>query len=124
MDPFNSKFILKEKRWLWIDYDKGISIILVGFGHCMAALEGHAADLSAYPGWTYFGTFFYGFRMPLFFIISGLLVGRSLKKKGLNGYVGDRTNNILYPLLIWGIIEITLQIVAATFTKFTLHNEI
>jgi fucose 4-O-acetylase-like acetyltransferase len=123
MDPFNSKFILKEKRWLWIDYDKGISILLVGFGHCMAALEGHAADLSAYPGFTYFGTFFYGFRMPLFFIISGLLVGRSLKKKGLNGYVGDRTNNILYPLLVWGIIEITLQLVAARFTSLT-HNEI
>ncbi len=97
--------------------------MLVGFGHCMAALEGHAADLSAYPGWNYFGTFFYGFRMPLFFIISGLLVGRSLKKKGLNGYVGDRTNNILYPLLIWGIIEITLQLFAASYTSFT-HNAI
>ena len=120
MDPFNSKFILKEKRWLWIDYDKGISIILVGYGHCMDALTGHT-DLSAYPFFNYFGTFFYGFRMPLFFIVSGLLVARSLNKKGLNGYVGDRTNNILFPLLVWGFIEITLQIIAARFTNFT-HN--
>ncbi len=119
MDPFNSKFILKEKRWLWIDYDKGISIILVGYGHCMVALEGHVSDLSAYPGWTYFGEFFFGFRMPLFFIISGLLVGSSLNKKGLNNYIGDRTNNILFPLLVWGSIEITLQIIASRFTSFT-----
>jgi len=122
MDPFNSRFILKEKRWLWIDYDKGISIILVGFGHCMDTLEGHAADLQAYPFFNYFGTFFYGFRMPLFFIISGLLVGRSLNKKGLSNYIGDRSNNILYPLLIWGFIEITFQIIASRFTGFT-HNE-
>jgi fucose 4-O-acetylase-like acetyltransferase len=124
MDPFNSRFILKEKRWLWIDYDKGISIILVGYGHCMSALQGHAMDLNDYPFFHYFGTFFYGFRMPLFFIISGLLVGRSLNKKGLNNYIGDRANNILYPLLVWGIIEITFQIIAARFTHFTIHDDI
>lgn len=124
MDPFNSRFILKEKRWLWIDYDKGISIILVGYGHCMSALRGHAMDLDAYPLFHYFDTFFYGFRMPLFFIISGLLVGRSLNKKGLANYIGDRANNILYPLLVWGIIEITFQIIAARFTDFTIHNDV
>jgi len=124
MDPFNSKYILKEKRWLWIDYDKGISIILVGYGHCLASLENHAMDLQAYPFFSYFGTFFYGFRMPLFFIISGMLVGRSLNKKGLNNYIGDRTNNILYPLLVWGVIEITFQIIAARYTNFTTHESI
>jgi fucose 4-O-acetylase-like acetyltransferase len=122
MDPFNSKFILKEKRWLWVDYDKGISIMLVGYGHCMASLNGHVTDLSSYPFFTYFGAFFFGFRMPLFFIISGLLVGRSLNKKGLNNYIGDRTNNILYPLMIWGAIQVTLQIIAARFTTFTFHD--
>ncbi len=124
MDPFNSRFILKEKRWLWIDYDKGISIILVGYGHCLATLNGHAADLSNYPFFDYIGTFFYGFRMPLFFIVSGLLIGRSLNKKGLNHYISDRTNNILYPLLVWGIIEITFQLLSARYTHFSLHADI
>jgi fucose 4-O-acetylase-like acetyltransferase len=123
MDPFNSQFILKEKRWLWIDYDKGISIMLVSYGHCLTALNGYA-DLSAYPFFHYFGTFFYGFRMPLFFIISGLLVGKSLNKKDLSGYIGDRTNNILFPLLIWGCIEISMQIIAATYTNFTSNNTV
>jgi fucose 4-O-acetylase-like acetyltransferase len=122
MNPFNTQFILNEKRWLWIDYDKGISIILVGYGHCLAALDGHVMDLSAYPFFNYIGVFLYGFRMPLFFIVSGLLVGRSLNKKGLLGYISDRTNNILYPLLIWGFIEISMSILASKFTHFTNHN--
>lgn len=124
MDPFNSKYILSEKRWLWVDYDKGISIMLVGYGHCLDALEGHAMDLHSYPAFNYIGTFFYGFRMPLFFIVSGLLVGKSLKKKGLNNYIGDRSNNILYPLLVWGIIEISFQIIAARYTHLTTHENV
>src|ERR1700743_3151841 len=116
MDPFNSRFILKEKRWLWIDYDKGISIILVGYGHCYSVLEGHGLALDNYPFFKYIGVFLYGFRMPLFFIVSGLMIGKSLNKKGLRAYINDRTNNILYPLFIWGILQITLQILTARFT--------
>jgi len=123
MDPFNSQFILKEKRWLWIDYDKGISIMLVGFGHCLDSLNEHA-DLASYPFFNYMGTFLYGFRMPLFFIISGLLVGKSLNKKGLGGYINDRANNILFPLLVWGFIEISMQIIAATYTNFTSNDTV
>jgi fucose 4-O-acetylase-like acetyltransferase len=121
-DPFNAKFILNEKRWLWVDYDKGISIMLVGYGHALATLQGHGLNLSDYPFFNYIGTFLYGFRMPLFFIVSGLLVGRSLNKKGLGNYIGDRTNNILYPLLIWGFIEISFQIIASRFTNINIEQ--
>jgi fucose 4-O-acetylase-like acetyltransferase len=123
-DPFNSKFILNEKRWLWVDYDKGISIMLVGYGHTLATLQGHGLDLSSYPFFTYIGTFLYGFRMPLFFIVSGLLVGRSLNKKGLGNYIADRSNNILYPLLMWGFIEITFQIIAVRFGHLKVDERI
>jgi fucose 4-O-acetylase-like acetyltransferase len=119
MDPFNSRYILNEKRWLWIDYDKGISIILVGFGHCFLTLNGHGLPLDKYPFINYINTFMYGFRMPLFFIVSGLLVGRSLLKKGYGGYVSDRTNNILYPLFIWGSVQVTMQLLAARYTNNT-----
>jgi len=55
----------------------------------------------------------------VFFIISGLLVGKSLSKKGLGGYVRDRTNNILYPLVIWGSIQVTIQLLLSSMT----HNQ-
>jgi len=120
MDLFNSRYILQEKRWLWIDYDKGISIMLVGFGHCCLTLNGHGLPFEQYPFINYINAFLYGFRMPLFFIISGLLIGKSLNKKGLKGYVGDRLNNILYPLFIWGTIQVTMELLATSIT----HNHI
>jgi fucose 4-O-acetylase-like acetyltransferase len=118
MDLFNSKFVLKEKRWLWVDYDKGISIILVGYGHCYATLQNRLPALANYPFFNYIGTFLYGFRMPLFFIISGMMMAKSLNKRGLAAYIGNRNNNILYPLFVWGCIQITLEIIMNRYT----HN--
>ncbi|WP_184549764.1 acyltransferase family protein [Mucilaginibacter sp. FT3.2] len=118
MDLFNSKFVRQEKRWPWIDYDKGISIILVGYGHCYETLKDHGLPLDKYPFFDYIGVFLYGFRMPLFFIISGLLVVKSLNKHGLGAYIANRNNNILYPLFVWGTIQVTLQIIMNRYT----HN--
>jgi len=122
MTIFNTNSILKEKRWVWIDTDKGISIILVGFGHCFIILQNHGLALSSYPMIYYISVFLYGFRMPLFFIISGIFISGGLKRKGLNGYVSYRTDTVLYPLLIWGFIEITFQLIAARFTNNTVSS--
>jgi fucose 4-O-acetylase-like acetyltransferase len=118
MNIFNTQHILKEKRWKWIDYDKGISIILVGFGHCLSVMKGHV-DLDSYPIFNYIATFLYGFRMPLFFIISGIFISSGLKRKGLSGYVSNRADTVLYPLMVWGIIQITLQLITARISNNT-----
>lgn len=110
---FNSKAILGEHRTQWIDYDKGISIILVGYGHAFAVLQGHGTSFEHYPFLNYLGVFLYGFRMPLFFIISGMLLSKSIQRKGARGYLYSRVNNILHPLLVWGIIEITIKLASA-----------
>jgi fucose 4-O-acetylase-like acetyltransferase len=117
MTLFNSGSILKEKRWVWIDSDKGISIILVGFGHCLLVLDNHGLALSSYPIINYISVFLYGFRMPLFFIISGIFISGSLNRKGLNGYISYRADTVLYPLLIWGFIEVSFQLLAGRFTN-------
>jgi fucose 4-O-acetylase-like acetyltransferase len=117
---FNTKNILNKSRWIWIDSDKGISILLVGFGHCLAILRDHGLDMDAYPVINYISVFLYGFRMPLFFIISGVFIFSGLKKKGLKGYVANRADTILYPLMIWGFIEITFQLITSRYT----HNGI
>ncbi len=119
MEFFNTKSILKEKRWVWIDTDKGISIILVGFGHCLMVLQNHGLNLSAYPMINYMSVFLYGFRMPLFFIISGIFISGGLKRKGLDGYVTYRADTVLYPLLVWGFIETTFQLLSGRFTGNT-----
>jgi fucose 4-O-acetylase-like acetyltransferase len=48
--------------------------------------------------------------MPLFFIISGVFLGASLRKKGLRQFIEDRFRFIFYPFLVWGCIQITMQL--------------
>lgn len=91
---------------------------MVAYGHCYETLKDHGLALDQYPFFNYIGVFLYGFRMPLFFIISGLLIVKSLNKKGLSVYISNRSNNILHPLFVWGIIQVTLQIIMNRFT----HN--
>ena len=59
----------------------------------------------------------YSFRMPLFFIISGLFIFRSLQKKGLKQYIEGRARTILYPYFLWGILQLTLQMIFAKYTN-------
>jgi hypothetical protein len=60
--------------------------------------------------------------MPLFFIVSGLFVAASLNKKGLSNYISDRFKVIFYPLLVWGTIQITLQLQFAPYVNA--HREV
>lgn len=117
MNFFNSKYILSNKRFGWIDYDRGISIILVTYRHCFESIEKAGLNLHDYPIFNYINVFFFGFRMPLFFIASGIFVSSSLRKKGLGSYSWNRVQTILYPLLVWGIIQISLQILFSDHTN-------
>ena len=123
MNFFNTQTILQKKRWVFIDSDKGISIILVGFGHCLAVLQDHGLAMDSYPIFKYISVFLYGFRMPLFFIISGVFIASGLKRKGLNGYVTNRMDTILHPLLVWGVIQISLQLISSRYTNTTVSAQ-
>ena len=117
MNIFNSRFILSNKRFGWIDYDRGISIILVTYRHCFESMEKAGLDLASYPFLEYINVFFFGFRMPLFFIASGIFISGSMRKRGLNSYATNRVQSILYPMLVWGIIQISLQMLFSAYTN-------
>ncbi len=117
MKFFNSGYILSNKRHGWIDYDRGISIILVTYRHCFESLERSGVNLNQYPFLEYINVYLSGFRMPLFFIASGIFVSRSLQKRGLPAYINNRVKTILYPLLVWGVIQISLQIFFSAYTN-------
>lgn len=101
---------LDDRRFAWLDYDRGISIILVSFRHAYESLLNSGVHLHQYPFIEYINVFLFGFRMPLFFIASGIFLSASLEKKGLNGYAASRVQTILYPMFVWGFIQLTLQI--------------
>lgn len=107
----NSKSILARDRSPWVDYIKGICIILVCFRHVYEGLVRIDTVPPSSDVLDYLNLFFFSFRMPLFFIVSGLFLGPSLRKVGFNGYFKLRVQTIFYPFVVWGFLHITLQLV-------------
>lgn|GEM_PF-138393 len=105
---FNASRILSRTRYPWVDYARGITIILVVYRHVFEGLGEEVAE--AYPALEYFNTFFFSFRMPLFFMISGLFFQQTIARNGLPLFIKKRFSTIFYPLLIWGAIQVTLQL--------------
>lgn len=114
---FNAKKILGRSRQPWVDYARGICIILVVYRHVFEGLDNVGIGSHSYPLLKYLNIFFFSFRMPLFFIVSGIFLGGSLKRKGFGEYITGRFHTIFYPLLIWGSIQVTLQIIFANYAN-------
>lgn len=107
---FNTDKILSKSRHAWIDYARGITILLVVYRHVFEGLSNVGVGTGSYPALKYFNIYFFSFRMPLFFIVSGIFLGGSLVRKGIGDYIGNRFQTIFYPLMVWGTIQITLQL--------------
>lgn len=105
---FNSS-ILGKKRSIWVDYLRGIVIILVVYHHTFLGIEkiGIPVPKSIISA----NMAFYSFRMPLFFILSGIFTSISLHSKSITKIIWDKFNLLFYPYVIWAVIQITLQII-------------
>lgn len=114
---FNSQYVLKRDRYAWIDYAKGICIILVCYRHSFEGLINANFPTKNYPFLELINSSLVTFRMALFFIISGIFISNTLSKKSYGVYFIDRFKVIIYPLLVWGSIQITLQLVFKNYTN-------
>lgn len=92
----------------WIDYAKGISIILVVLHHAIPREVGMVFYNSAL---LYLNDMLKFFRMPLFFFVSGLFLYKALKKDALTFYK-NKVLNFLYLFVLWGFIQYFIQVVA------------
>lgn len=111
---FNSS-VIEKKREVWIDYLRGIVIILVVYHHAFLGMAKSGifvpqtvidANMAAYS-----------FRMPLFFIFSGLFTSLSLASKPPKTIIWKKFNFLFYPYLIWAVIQITLQIIFSGYSN-------
>ncbi len=92
-----------QSRVRWVDYAKGMGIIMVVYGHITGGALGSTLII---PNLLYAAyKIIYHFHMPLFFFLSGLFVHQSLEKRGLSKFIIDKTHIILYPYFIWSIIQ-------------------
>lgn len=107
--------ILEKKRLQWVDYLRGIAIILVVYHHVRVGIERSGIVIPA--ALVKANMIFYSFRMPLFFMLSGIFINRSLQKKSASQIAGIKFEKLLYPYFIWVTIQITLQLAFGQFTN-------
>ena len=91
MNLYNSLFVLPDGHRFWMDLVKGIGILCVFFGH---------TDNNPYT-WI-----IYGFHMPLFFIISGILY----KNESLGRFCTKLIKRYIIPYLIFCFANSLLRI--------------
>ncbi len=82
---------IKKQRIEWIDIAKGLSIILVVYGHCGLAAIPSLAD--------WFGAF----RMPFFFFVSGILFSPD-KYPTYKSFVAKRYKTLYRPFFIFSAV--------------------
>lgn len=107
--------MLEKSRMQWVDYLRGIAIVLVVYRHVLLGIQD--SGIATPRGLETANMIFFSFRMPLFFILSGIFISGSLKKRTVKQFVTDKFEGLLYPYFIWVFIQITLQIILSKYTN-------
>lgn len=103
-------------RNAWGDYAKAIGIILVVYGHVARGVLN--AGLPMDENWfVLVDSIIYSFHMPLFFFLSGLFFYDSLIKRGKTGLIFTKVDTIIYPFIIWSLLQGLCEVVLSNYTN-------
>jgi len=107
-----------------VDYAKAIGIILVVYGHVATGIYNAGINVPV-ELYKLIDSIIYSFHMPLFFFLSGLFFYKSFVKRGALKLVNSKIDSILYPYIIWSIIQGLIQARLSTYTNSdSNYNEI
>jgi len=107
--------LLERKRLNWVDYLRGIVVILVVYHHARVGIERSGVEV---PDFLITANIvFYSFRIPLFFFVSGIFFAVTLNKLSTSKFVTIKFENLLYPYFVWTFIQITAQIFLSKYTN-------
>lgn len=109
--------MVNQKRVEWVDLAKGITILLVLFGHAVQGIiDSNNLTLdSNNSSLVIVKQLIYGFHMPLFFFLSALFTGflyRSYKV-----VIKQKFKRLLIPYFIWSLITATFMQLASRYTN-------
>jgi fucose 4-O-acetylase-like acetyltransferase len=105
----------RGSRISWVDHARGIAIMLVVYRHVVIGLRRSGIVVS--DAMYNVQEVFYNFRMPVFFVLSGIFVANSLRKRSRVDVLKDRASTVLYPYLVWAVILIALETLFSQFTN-------
>ncbi len=101
---------MNKNRITYLDFAKGIGIIFVVYGHIEYISEGIRGFISS-------------FHMPLFFIISGMLISlKNEDKKNFIEIIKKKANGILTPYMFFSIIYFFIDIMNLYLHKIDLST--
>mgnify|MGYP001166117590 CR=1 FL=1 len=104
-----------KSRVRWIDIARGLGILLVVYAHAARGLV-LANDLPA-TGWPIIlDTIIYAFHMPLFFLLAGLHLERSVAR-GRKAFIVDKLQTIAWPYFLWSLVQGGLKLTVSPFTN-------
>jgi len=91
----------------WVDYARGIGILLVVAGHTLGGLRAagifaDTARLNFVIDWIY------SFHMPLFFFLSGLFVLPAMRGT-LASFLNGKVRSVVYPYVVWSVLQTVVQ---------------
>ncbi len=107
---------MSKTRLNWIDANKGFAIILVVAYHAALGLES-AGLMGRTSLLEYFWIYATSLATPIFFLMSGFFVERSVDKAGYQNYFKTSLQYILYPYFLWSIIQIVVKIIFSSFVN-------
>lgn len=99
----------------WINFAKGVAILLVVIGHAWRGLE--ASGLIAQPLFSAVDSRIYAFHMPVFFALSGLFFIPSLARLSPGEFLKKRLTRLVWPLLIWTYLFLGAKVLAGQFAN-------
>ncbi len=100
----------------WVDYGKGIGIILVVYGHLLSS-GFHAGINIPEHFFRLSDSIIYGFHMPFFFLLAGIFVESSLQKRGIKIYLIDKFSRIAYPYFVWSVLQVGVEVIFSNQTR-------
>jgi len=98
-----------KERLTWLDYAKGIGIMLVVLGHIVRGLVDNSLVSANDPRFQWFDFTLYTFHMPLFFLISGMTAEASLER-GKRNFIKGKIWTIAFPYVLWSLLFGTLRV--------------
>ena len=59
----------------------------------------------------------YSFHMPLFFCLAGWFFYESWRRRGTRGLIYSKVNTVVYPFVLWSLLQGTLEVNLAAYTN-------
>jgi fucose 4-O-acetylase-like acetyltransferase len=111
----NPTVALQKDKIPWVYHARGIAIMLIVYRHIVLGMQYSGVEVGTVM--YNLQMFFFNFRMPAFFILSGIFIVKSLGNKSELLVARNKVYTLLYPYILWACITLFLQIYFHEFSN-------